>query len=68
MLAVSNSQLEVATMLLQNGFSPFATLPLPRGWSLLFFAAASKNPATVQFCLNLGLSPCFRASVGVASK
>ena len=67
MLAISNSQLEAANLLLQNGFSPFTTLPLPRGWSLLFFAVASKNPATVQFCLDLGLSPCFRASVGVAS-
>lgn len=66
MLSIANSQLNVASFLLQHGFKSTTILPPPRGWSLLYFAIGTKNKDVVQFCLDQSLSPCFHASVVVS--
>lgn len=63
MLAITGNRLNIAQLLIRNGFDPFVTIPAPRGWNLLYFAVATKELATVQFCLDLGLSPCKRVTV-----
>lgn len=64
MLAIANSQLSVASFLIEHGFDSTVTLS-SRGWNLLFFAIGTKKKEVVQYCLDLGLSPCFRAMVGI---
>lgn len=67
MLAIANAQLPVASFLIQHGFDSTITHS-SRGWNLLFFAIGTKKKEVVQFCLDLGLSPCFRTTVGIQKK
>lgn len=63
-LAIQNSHLHVADFLIQNGFDPAVKLPPPHAWNLLFLAVASKNDKTVEYCMQLGISPLEEDGVG----